>query len=307
MSAGTHRPAFVLTIDFEDWHQLVLRRIGRADWREGSESTRRHVERLLDLLDEADVRATFFVAGVSADRHPEALRDVLARGHELACHGHEHRRAFRQGRDEFRRDAARGIEALERTCGVTPAGYRAPWFSITRDSEWAHEVLVELGFRYDSSLFDSPRIPNRIQPVPAEPWRLGSGLWELPLAVWRRGRVVLPVGGGAYWRALPDRLLWPALERVARQGEFPVLYFHPYEFAAERLRIDLPAGAPTRARAREAWRSASKNARRHLIAPRLREAARRFRLVTCREALDVLDPHDHDADATVLRQARALA
>ena len=101
----------------------------------------------------------------------------------------------------------RGIDAVESICGVTPVGYRAPWFSITRDSLWAHDTLRELGFRYDSSLYDSPRIPNRIQPIPARPYRLGDdpdALWEVPIAVWRKGRMVLPLGGGAYWRALPS-------------------------------------------------------------------------------------------------------
>jgi polysaccharide deacetylase family protein (PEP-CTERM system associated) len=306
VTADPRLPAVVLTIDFEDWHQLVLRRIGRADWQEGSGSTRRHVNVLLDLLDELGARATFFVAGVAADRHPAALRDVYARGHELASHGYEHRRAFRQGPDEFRRDVARGIDTVERICGVTPGGYRAPWFSITRDSAWAHDVLRELGVRYDSSLFDSPRIPHRLPGIPGGPALLGGAapLWELPIAVWRRGRVVLPVGGGAYWRALPEAVLWRALDGIARERPYPVLYFHPYEFAPEPLRIDLPAGSTTRERLRERRRSASKNARRGLIARRLHEAAARYRLVSCREALDDLE---HDRDATVLRPARALA
>lgn len=300
------RPPVVLTIDFEDWHQLVLRRIGREGWAKGSESTRRHVAILLDLLDELGVSATFFVAGITAERHPEALLDVRDRGHELACHGYEHRRAFRQGERAFRHDVERGIQAVERICGVTPLGYRAPWFSITRDSAWAHDVLRELGFRYDSSLFDSPRIPNRLPGIPAGPALLpvGAPLWELPVAVWRRGSLVLPLGGGAYWRALPAAVLWPALERVARERPYPVLYFHPYEFAPEPLRIDLPPGAAVRERLRERRRSFSKNARRHLIARRLREAAARFRLVPCGEALNELD---HDLDPTVLRRARVHA
>jgi polysaccharide deacetylase family protein (PEP-CTERM system associated) len=296
----------VLTIDFEDWHQLVLRRIGSDGWERGSESTRRHVDLLLELLDELGARATFFVAGVAADRHPAALRDVRDRGHELACHGYEHRRAFRHGRDAFRRDVLRGIDAVERLCDVTPAGYRAPWFSITRDSAWALDVLRELGFRYDSSLFDSPRVPNRLAGIPAEPALLPGEepLWELPIAVWRRGRAILPLGGGAYWRALPARVLWPALDRVARERPYPVLYFHPYEFAPEPLRIELPSGASAGERLRERRRSVLKNARRGLIARRLREAAERYRLVSCNDALEAID---HVRDATVLRPARALA
>ena len=304
------RGTFVLSFDFEDWHQLVLRRIGRPDWREGSVEFEQHLASLLSLLDDLGVSATFFVAGVTADRHPQALRDVAAQGHEVACHGYEHRRAFRQGRDAFRDDVARCVDAIERIACVEPTGYRAPWFSITRDSLWAHDVLRELGFRYDSSLFDSFRIPNRITPVPAHPFRIDGGeLWEFPVASWRRGRLVLPVGGGAYWRLLPGRLLWHGLEQVTRASAFPVLYFHPYEFASEPLRIRLSAGASPRARLRETRRRVAKNARLSLIPARLREAADRFRLVSFRDVLVAAcdDSYTNDFETAVLRPARAGA
>lgn len=293
---------FVLTFDFEDWHQIVHRRLGRPDWRSGSPVFEEHVASLLELLDELGLTATFFVAGVTADRHPRALEDVAALGHELACHGYEHRRAYRHPPDVFRDDVTRCMEAIERICGVTPVGYRAPWFSITRDSEWAHGILRELGFRYDSSLYDSPRIPNRIRPVPPRPFRIG-GLWELPIAVARRGPLVVPVGGGAYWRALPAAALWRSLEHVARTTTLPVLYFHPYEFAARPLRVELAEHAGARDRLRETWRSARKNTRRGLIAPRLREAAARFRFVAARDVLGTRD----DVDETLLRQVRVRA
>ena len=304
------RGTFVLSIDFEDWHQLVLRRIGRADWRDGSVEFQQHLTNLLTLLDDLGVSATFFVAGITADRHPQGLRDVVARGHEVACHGYEHRRAFRQGREAFRDDVARCVDSIERISGVTPIGYRAPWFSITRESLWAHEILRGLGFRYDSSLFDSPRIPDRIAPVPAHPFRIDGGeLWEFPVASWRRGRLVLPVGGGAYWRLLPERLLWHGLEQVARASAFPVLYFHPYEFATEPLCIRLPAGASRRARLRETKRRVAKNTRVSLIPARLREAADRFRLVPFRDVLVAACDHSdtNDFETAVLRPARAGA
>jgi polysaccharide deacetylase family protein (PEP-CTERM system associated) len=300
MSADDGRSTFVLTFDFEDWHQLVHRRIGRDDWRSGSDAFPQHVSTLLDLLDELGVGATFFVAGITADGHPAALEEVAARGHELGCHGYEHRRAYRQTPDEFRRDVAHAVEVVDRICGVRPVGYRAPWFSITQDSLWAHDILRELGFKYDSSLYDSPRIPRRIQPIPERPYRIGDEadpLWEFPIATWRKGKIVLPLGGGAYWRALPSVVLWSALEDVGRRATSPVLYFHPYEFAPESLCVTLPEHAGRRARGRETWRRLSKNTRRDLIRPRLREAAARFRLVPLR---DVFAADRDDAHAAVL-------
>ena len=104
-------------------------------------------------------------------------------------------------------------------------GYRAPWFSITRDSLWAYDILRELGFRYDSSLYDSPFVPRRIRPIPTRPFRVAGGpdggLWEFPIAVARWGLTVLPLGGGAYWRALPEIALWRGLEKRRPPFDLP--------------------------------------------------------------------------------------
>lgn len=279
-TAGT----FVLSFDFEDWHQLVYRRIGRADWQVGSDAFPRHVDEVLALLDELAVQATFFVVGATAERHPAALARVAACGHEIACHTYDHRRAFRQTPDEFREDVARCLDVVGGICGVRPVGFRAPWFSITPESAWAHEILQDLGFRYDSSLYDSPLLRGRIRPIPAHPFRIGE-LWEFPIAVWKRHGLVLPLGGGSYWRALPGPVLGRALAEVARDATLPVLYFHPYEFAPEPLQVLLPPSATVAERVRETRRRVYKNARRGLIPGRLREAAARFRLVGFREAL----------------------
>jgi polysaccharide deacetylase family protein (PEP-CTERM system associated) len=292
------QPTFVLTFDLEDWHQLVHRRLRRPDWRAGSEEFVEHVSATLDLLDKLDVTATFFVAGMTAERHPAALRAVVAAGHEVACHGYIHRRVYQQTPEEFRADVSLCKEVLADVCGGTPTGYRAPWFSINRDSRWAHGILRELGFRYDSSLYDSPRLPRRLHPIPAHPFRVAEGLWEFPIAVARWRSTVLPLGGGAYWRAMPGIVIRHGLERVARSSTFPVLYFHPYEFANEPLRVALPAGATGRQRLRETARRVSKNARRELIATRIREAASRFRFVPFRDILG------DDFDAKLLREAR---
>jgi polysaccharide deacetylase family protein (PEP-CTERM system associated) len=278
---------FVLTFDFEDWHQLVYRRIGREDWRAGSASFERHVSNVLDLLDELHVRATFFVVGATAERHPGALAEVAAGGHEIACHGYEHRRAYEQTPDTFRDDVARCLAVVGDVCGVGATGFRAPWFSITPRSLWVHDVLEDLGFAYDSSLYDSPVLRGRLRPIPGRPFRVG-GLWEFPIAVWRHGAAVLPLGGGSYWRALPSAALWPALESVAHDSVLPVLYFHPYEFAPEPLQVTLPASATRRERRRETFRRIAKNTRRQLIPARVREAAGRFRLVSVQDALDEL-------------------
>ena len=279
--------AFVLSFDFEDWHQLVYRRLGRADWRSGSDSFPRHVHDVLSLLDELGVHATFFVVGAAAERHPGALWDVVAAGHEVGCHGYEHARAFTQTEAAFRDDTLRCLEVVDRVCGAAPAGFRAPWFSVTPECRWVYDVLEELGLRYSSSVYDSPLLRQRLRPIPERPYRAG-GLWEFPVAVWKEHRVRLPIGGGSYWRALPSAALWHGLERVRQASLFPVLYFHPYEFAVEDLRVVPPPGATLGERRREVVRRLYKNARRRVIPGRIREAAARFSLVGFRDALEEL-------------------
>ena len=278
----------LFSIDFEDWHQLVHRGLGRADWQARGAALERQAEAIIALLDELRAKATFFVLGMTAERYPDLIRELAGRGHELACHGFAHERVHRQSPDEFRRDVERCAALLEQLTGKRPTGYRAPAFSITRDTPWAYDVLSELGFRYDSSQYDSPRIPNRIRPVPAAPYRLelGSGreIWEFPIAVWRvRGRAV-PVGGGAYWRVLPASLLRHALHRVAAASAFPVLYFHPYELDPRPLRAALPEHPSPRQRLLAAWKSVQRNPGRRLVADRIRAVAREFPLVSYEEA-----------------------
>jgi polysaccharide deacetylase family protein (PEP-CTERM system associated) len=279
------RPALLLSFDVEDWHQLVHRRYGREDWDRRHPAFERQVAAILALLDELGARATFFLLGMTAARYPDVVRGIADRGHELACHGHEHARVYDQTRDQFRADVERALETIDRTTGRRPVAYRAPAFSINRRTPWAYDVLVELGFRCDSSQYDSPRIPDRITPLPAEPFRLetgnGAGLWELPIPVWRR----IPIGGGSYWRVLPAPLLKRGLGALQRQTAFPVLYFHPYEFDPEPLRATLPSPTPSR-RLAAAGKSLWRNTGRPLVARRLREIARHYRLLSYDQAYD---------------------
>jgi polysaccharide deacetylase family protein (PEP-CTERM system associated) len=274
---------FVLSFDLEDWHQLVRRSAGAGDWDAPHPAFSRQVGVILDLLDELDVKATFFVLGISAKNHPQLVADVAARGHEIASHGYAHARVHAQTPDEFRHDLEESIRVLDDVCGRRPAGFRAPAFSINRDTPWAYEILAELGFRYDSSQYDSPRIPRRFRGIPDDAFRLqlasGTELWEFPVAVWRIGRRALPVGGGGYWRAFPNRLLLHALRRVKESSTYPVLYSHPYEFDPSPLRVAMPRSASARQRLKAASRSLYRNSGRGRMTRQLASVAREFPLV----------------------------
>jgi polysaccharide deacetylase family protein (PEP-CTERM system associated) len=256
----------LLSIDFEDWHQLVHRRLGFADWDRPHAVLERQTAYLLDLLDELDAKATFFLLGMTVAQHREVVAEVVRRGHEAASHGYTHARVYDQTRDEFRADVERSVEAIADATGQQPVAYRAPAFSINRRTPWAYEVLAAAGFRYDSSQYDSPRVPDRLGNIPKEPYRLGE-LWELPVA-----------GGGGYWRVLPPRNL----------GELAVLYFHPYEFGPA-LRAELPSSATTKQRLAAAKVVAWRNAGRSLVERRLRQVARTHRLVSYHQAYGDID------------------
>lgn len=274
----TARPRLVLTIDLEDWHQIVHRSLGRPDWDRPHAAFERQVQALLELLDDLQVSATFFVLGMCALNYPDAVREIARRGHELASHGFAHVPVHRQAKDEFWTDVVLSAELVAELGGRRPLGYRAPAFSINRSAAWAYDVLADLGFAYDSSQYDTPRIPDRLHAIPSEPYRLtvggGRQLLEFPIAVghWRGRR--LPVGGGSYWRALPRRILFEALRAAAGPEAAPVLYFHPYEFDPEPLRT-----APPRS-ARAAAHVLYWNARRRRIAELLRAAAGEFELLS---------------------------
>ena len=126
-------PKLLLSIDFEDWHQLVHRGLGRDDWDQRGQALERQTAAIFELLGELDAKATFFVLGMTAERYPDLVRAIAAKGHELACHGYAHRRVPTQSRDEFRADVERCADLLEELGGKRPLGYRAPAFSIARN------------------------------------------------------------------------------------------------------------------------------------------------------------------------------
>jgi polysaccharide deacetylase family protein (PEP-CTERM system associated) len=275
----------LLSIDFEDWHQLVHRRLGLADWDRPHRALERQTTVLLDLLDRLQARATFFLLGMTVENHRDLVAEIVRRGHEPACHGYAHTLVHQQTEDEFAADLERAVATIEELAGRRPIAYRAPAFSINRKTPWAYDVLAAHGFRYDSSQHDSPRIRERLGGIPSAPYRLelrsGEDLWELPVAV--AGR--LPVGGGAYWRLLPRRVLDRGLDHVGSRTSYPVLYFHPYEFdrsrskrnfRAHHLRTSdsLPRPAPL------------EEHRRALITARLQEVAQLYRLLSYEEAYD---------------------
>jgi len=231
-----------LTIDVEDYFQVSAFRdhVDYRDW-DGFESrVVANTRRVMDLLDEASVKGTFFVLGWVAERKPALAREIDARGHEVACHGFSHQLIYRQSAAQFRDETERAKKLLEDQCGRAVRGYRAASFSIVDSTRWALDVLAEAGFEYDSSLFPVRHDLYGIDVESAAPHRLttsrGASLVEFPMTVRKVLGVPVPVSGGGYFRLYPLALTSALLR--ARGDDVPfVFYLHPWELDPEQPRI----------------------------------------------------------------------
>lgn len=225
--------AHALTIDLEDWHQLIGRKLtGVLGPPSYSVVTATH--RLLDLLDEVRVRATFFVLGLTAESYPELVREVARRGHEVGSHTHAHELIFQMTPEAFRADLHRSVKHLQDLTGQPVLGFRAPEFSVAGLGHWCFEIMAELGIRYDSSVFPLLGPRYGIPDAPRHPFDImtpGGIVREFPLATWGSGRRRWPVAGGTYFRILPAALLRRAFTEIDGEGLAAIFYFHPYEFS----------------------------------------------------------------------------
>jgi polysaccharide deacetylase family protein (PEP-CTERM system associated) len=272
----------LLSVDFEDWHQLVRRRVGASNWREPGPALDRQTKTMLALFAELDVRCTFFILGQAARAHPDLVSEIAEAGHEIACHGDAHLPVFTQTPAEFATDLRRARASIEQLTGQQPDGYRAPAFSITKKVAWAYGVLAAEGFSYDASHSDSPVHRDRSPAAARAPHRLTeAGLWEFPVAAWHWRSLCLPVGGASYWSVTPTLLVLYGLDRAAPWGG---LYLHPHELDTEPLRPLLEPGTELGRRVRAGLRTVQRNAARRRAADVLRAIADRFRLTTYGEA-----------------------
>ena len=242
-----------LTFDVEEYfHAEAFAGVVRADAWSGLES--RIVDetaRILDLLAESGTTATFFVLGWVAERYPGLVRAIEGQGHEIACHGYGHRMITRLSRTEFAADVERAKTALEDAAGTAVIGYRAPTFSVVRETLWSLEVLAEAGFRYDSSIFpvvhdrygipDAPRFPHRRAVA------RGATIVEFPLSTVTALNWRFPIAGGGYFRLLPYAATAWGLRRLnRREGQPGMVYLHPWEMDEGQPR--LPVGRLARLR-----------------------------------------------------------
>jgi polysaccharide deacetylase family protein (PEP-CTERM system associated) len=231
------------TVDVEDYFQVAaFETLVRPErWDDFESRVVGNTQRILNILERRQVRATFFVLGWVAERHPQLVRQIHERGHEIGSHGYWHRRIYTQTPDEFRCDLRRSRDVLSGIIGQPVRCYRAPTFSITAKSRWALQILVEEGFEIDSSIvparhdrYGMPGAQRGIHRLdtPAGP------LWEFPPTVARFGPYHLPAGGGGYFRLYPFRFSRYCLSHARRETGQPLMFYvHPWEIDPQQPRF----------------------------------------------------------------------
>ena len=248
----------ILTFDIESWYQSSLDILGPEHANvprpvPPDERVVTNTRRLLYILAAYEVHATCFILGTVAKKYPALVREVYEAGHEIATHGYSHRLVYQMIQAEFKADVERAIQVTKSAISdpqFAICGYRAPYFSITKASAWALEVLAELGIEYDSSIFPIrrrlygfpgwDRFPHTIQV------KNGCSLLELPISTISILGHKFPIGGGGYFRLFPYKFIRKAIHVINQRGQPAVFYLHPYELDIDELCSPLP---------RETWKT----------------------------------------------------
>ena len=233
-----------MTVDVEDYFHVaaLAKSIDRSSWDQMEYRAEASTRRLLDLFEESNIHATFFVLGWVARRSPDLVREIARRGHEVASHGMSHKLVFNQTPEEFSSETYESKALLEDIIGARVSGYRASTYLITRRSLWALDILHEAGFEYDSSIFpihhdvygipDAPQMPSRIS-TPK-----GASIVEFPMSTAPMFGTRLPVSGGGYFRLLPYWLTRAGLRKLNTDLGRPfIFYLHPWEVDPEQPRV----------------------------------------------------------------------
>ena len=236
-----HTVKHALTVDLEDWFHVCgagpCPQVPQESWRVAETG-----RRVLDLLDEFDIKATFFVLGVVAEAEPALIEQIAACGHEIASHGYSHRQLHELEPEEFNEELELTEGLVQRLTGKRPRGFRAPQWSLTSRTHWADDILVERGYCYDSSR--NPLLFVGEMGLPRHPYQIAASqgtLWEIPPMVTETRTANLPTGGGWGFRFFPQQMIETTIDAYEQAGYPAVLYLHPRELDPQGPRLSLPA------------------------------------------------------------------
>ena len=229
----------IVSVDVEDYFHVEAFSdiVDRKQWDSYTCRVENNTRKILDLFDGCGTKGTFFVLGWVAERYPHLVREIVERGHELACHSYWHYPIFKLSPEEFRQDTARAKDVIEQAGGAAVYGYRAPSFSVTKKSLWALDILAELGFTYDSSVFPIHHDFYGIPDAPRQPFRVktpSGELTEYPMSTFRLWGPNYPVGGGGYLRMLPYWYTQYGFRKIQSENTPLIVYIHPWEVDPEQ-------------------------------------------------------------------------
>ena len=228
-----------MTIDLEDWFCAYNLRIKMQDWDKQELRVVANTQRILDLLDKRNTRATFFVLGWIAERVPDLVREIEARGHEIATHGYSHAVLTEMTPDAFEADLTRALAVTHACSRQDIIGFRAPSFTITRKTLWAIDILARHGIRYDSSVFPIGFHPDYgIADATLSIHPLGA-LTEAPMSVAEVFGRKIPCSGGGYFRVIPYPVTRFLMRQCNQQGRPVIFYVHPWETDPGQPRVKL--------------------------------------------------------------------
>jgi polysaccharide deacetylase family protein (PEP-CTERM system associated) len=231
------------TVDVEDYYQVdaFSDRVSRKDWPTFSSRVVENTRIILRMLGELGVKGTFYVLGYVAQQHPELVQEIHRDGHEVGCHGYGHQSLYRMTPDEFRADLLQATDILSDIVGERMTTYRAPNFSVRKDTLWALDILYDAGYLIDSSIFpvvhDRYGIPNAERAPHRRTLKHGS-IWEFPPSVYRSRLGNVPIAGGGYFRLLPFMATRWFMRQTAERDGLPLMfYIHPWEVDPDQPRI----------------------------------------------------------------------
>lgn len=231
------------TVDVEDYFQVsaLSNEIPRSDWDKRTLRVEKNTHVILNLLDEKAIKGTFFVLGWIAEKCPGLVREIAARGHEIASHGYSHELIYKQTPEQFKQETLTSKSLLEDISGEAVNGYRAASYSITQESYWALDIIYEAGFLYDSSIYpiyhDRYGIPGAKEHPHFLETDKGNTLLEFPLTTYKFMGVKVPISGGGYFRLYPYWFSRQGLMSVNKAGHNAMFYLHPWEIDADQPRV----------------------------------------------------------------------
>lgn len=233
----------LLTIDVEDWFHIcgITEYISRDNWPGLEDRVFQNTLKILEILESYHIKATFFILGYVAEMHPDLVKQIYTRGHEIATHGYGHNRVYTLSPQAFLQDIRKAVKIILGITKQEKIGYRAPEWSIRDDSLWALDILEQENMAFDSSMAPLPIIGNPHYPkIPHKRSLTEGSIWEFPPLVKRTPLVNLPIGGGWGLRVFPYGMIRSEINKLNQLGHPALIYVHPREFDPDCPRIPLP-------------------------------------------------------------------